>query len=135
MKVGIFDPYFDTLGGGEKYISDIASYFLQEHEVFLFWNEEEAVKKAEARFQVSLTNLKVIKNIFTPSGNVVEKFLVTSKFDMLFYFSDGSVPLLFSKKNILIFQFPVNWIVKPGLFTKIKFHNIQKVLCYSDFVK
>ena len=36
MRIGIFDPYLDTLSGGEKYMLSIASCLVQEYEVFIF---------------------------------------------------------------------------------------------------
>lgn len=132
MKIGIYDPYLDTLGGGEKYILDIGNYFSQGNEVHLFWDNKGILNKAKERFGKDFSCLKVVNNIFT-SKSVLSK-ISTANYDAIFYISDGSVPLLFSKKNFLIFQFPVNW-VKTNYLTKLKLKKINKILCYSHYVK
>lgn len=129
MKIGIYDPYLDTLGGGEKYILDIGNYFSQGNEVHLFWDNKGILNKAKERFGKDFSCLKVVNNIFT-SKSVLSK-ISTANYDAIFYISDGSVPLLFSKKNFLIFQFPVNW-VKTNYLTKLKLKKINKILCYSQ---
>lgn len=134
MKIGIYDPYLDTLGGGEKYILSIASCLQEKHKVFLFWDDVQILKKAGDRFDIDLENVALTKNIFS-SGSFLGKILETRNYDVIFYISDGSIPTLLSKKNILIFQFPVNWINGKNLFTKLKLSKIQSIICYSDFVK
>ncbi len=132
MKIGIYDPYLDTLGGGEKYIFSIANYFKDE-EVTLFWDNEDDLKKAKDRFGVDTSFIKLEKDFFKNSS-IFHKFMKTRRYDCLFFMSDGSLPFLFSKKNIVIFQFPVNW-VRAGILTKLKLILINKVICYSVFVK
>lgn len=135
MRVGIFDPYLDTLGGGEKYIFDICRYLSANNEVFFFWNDRSILKEAEKRFSINLSNVKLIDNIFSPKIPLIKRILATKKYDLIIYVSDGSIPLLLAKKNILIFQFPVNWINGKSLVNKIKLSRINKIICYSNFVK
>ena len=135
VKIGIFDPYLDTLGGGEKYILTIASCLADKHEVFLFWDNDLILKKANERFGISPGSLKLAKNIFSPETFFLKRILSTKKYDVIFYVSDGSIPTLLSKKNILIFQFPVNWVNGKNILTRLKLNKIQNVLCYSNFVK
>ena len=40
MRIGIYDPYLDSLSGGEKYMLCAAAYLADEHEVLIFWNDE-----------------------------------------------------------------------------------------------
>lgn len=134
MKIGIYDPYIDTLGGGERYIASIASCLSNDHTIFLFWDDPDILNKLNNKFSLQLQNISLTKNIFSPNVNFFRRVLETSKYDALFFVSDGSIPFLISRKNILIFQFPVNW-VKINFITKIKLQYISKVICYSNFVK
>lgn len=134
MKIGIYDPYLDTLGGGERYILSIASCLKEKHKVSLFWDDSQILKKASVRFGIDVKDINLTRNIFL-SGSFIGKLLETRNYDVIFYMSDGSIPTLLSEKNILIFQFPVNWINGNNFLTKLKLSKIAHIICYSDFVK
>jgi glycosyltransferase involved in cell wall biosynthesis len=134
MKIGIYDPYLDTLGGGEKYMLTIAECYAQNHKVTIFWNDEKIRKKAEDKFGLSLKNIQFTPNLFVKKLSLLERYKETSKYDLIIYLSDGSIPLLFSKKVFLHFQYPVEW-VKTGYGTTIKLKRINKVICNSLYTK
>lgn len=135
MKIGIFDPYLDTLGGGEKYILDIANCLIPYNEVIIFWDDLLIKKEWEKRFNISSNNINIVKNIFSNKNNPFKRFLQTKDYDLIIYMSDGSIPLLFGKKNILVFQFPIPGINGENLANKIKLKKIDSIICYSNFVK
>ena len=135
MKIAMYDPYLDTLGGGEKYILTIADCLNRDHEIVLFWDDDTILTKARERFNMRLENVRTYPNIFSPSVNFVKKISAQREFDVLFFISDGSIPALFAKKNILIFQSPVNWVNGNTIPTKLKLKNVSDILCYSTFVK
>ncbi|MBU3935531.1 hypothetical protein KJ909_02560, partial [Patescibacteria group bacterium] len=66
MKAAIYDPYLDTLGGGERYCLTVAEILLKAGwQVDLFWSgNKNLVKQAESRFSLQLTGLKLIEDIF-----------------------------------------------------------------------
>ncbi|MEM4230393.1 MAG: glycosyltransferase family 4 protein [Candidatus Pacearchaeota archaeon] len=135
MKIGIFDPYLDTLGGGERYILTIASCLADHNEVFLFWNDKSILRKASKKFGIEIKNIKLTENIFSSKVFFLRRILNTRKYDLIFFISDGSIPILLSKKNVLIFQFPVNWVNGKKFLTRLKLKKINKIICYSNFVK
>ena len=135
MKVGIYDPYLNTLGGGERYIVEIAKSFLDDHEVSLFWNQSNILSELEERFGLKLPGLTVRPNIFGTETSLKKRLLVSREFDYFFYISDGSFPLLLSKKIFPILQFPLSLPSQKTLKTRLKFRNVSAVLCYSEFVK
>lgn len=134
MKIGIYDPYLDTLGGGEKYILSIASLLQHEHKVSVFWNNNQILQQAENRFNLSLKDVTITNNIFLTSTSSWERFRKTIEYDCIFFMSDGSIPTLGSKKTILIYQFALPH-KKNALARKLKVTRIHSVLCYSQFVK
>lgn len=135
MKIGIFDPYLDTLGGGEKYILNVANCFAQDNDVFVFWNDISIRKKWEERFNIKSNNINITENIFSSKSNLLKRFFQTRCYDLIIYVSDGSIPSLFSKKNILIFQFPAHGINGKSLINYLKLKKINAVICYSTYVK
>lgn len=133
FKVGLYDPYLDSLGGGEAYILSIGECLSKHSEVSLFWDDESIIPKAENRFGIDIGKIKITPNVFK-GKNILGKILQTKKYDAFFYISDGSIPLLSSKSNNLIFQFPVPW-ASQSLLSNLKLKHIKNFLCYSNFVK
>lgn len=134
MKIGIFNPYLDTLGGHERYCLDIASCLSREHDVDIFWDDPEILDRARERFHLSLAGVNLVKNIWK-KGNVFAKARQSRRYDAIFFVSDGSIPFVFSKKAFLLFEFPVPWVNGREFLTQLKVRRITKVICNSTFVK
>lgn len=125
MKAAIFNPYLDTLGGGERYsLGVIKAYEKAGYRVDLEWEDGGIVEKLEKRFGVSLQNTKVVKSINRGDG-----------YDSCFWVSDGSVPTLRSRNNILHFQVPFTRSNGATLINKMKFFRIRSVVVNSQFTK
>jgi len=133
MRIGIYDPYLDTLGGGEKYVLDIAACLKDEHDVTFFWDGKDVKHEILIRFSIDPSFIHFVPNIFK-ERNFLKKVRKTIEYDVLFFVSDGSIPFLYGKKNILIFQHPTIW-VKKNLISTLKLRKIHSVIVYSDFVK
>lgn len=132
MKAGIFDPYLDTLGGGEKYCLTLAEFLLKSGwEVDLFWERENLRQKIEERWGVNIDRV----NFVSIQKNLLKKMITQRKYDLLFWLSDGSVPFMFAKKNILHFQVPFKKVSGKTLVNRIKLKNIFKIVCNSQFTK
>ncbi len=136
MKRAVFfDPYLDTLGGGERYTLTFAKFLLAEGwGVSLLWDKADIVKKAEERFNLNLSKLEVI-----PAGVVKssprEKYRFLKEYQLYFHLSDGSVPLMFAKKNLLHFQVPFRGIGGRSFFNQLKLKLVDEVVCNSFFTK
>lgn len=133
MKVGIYDQYLDTLGGGEKYILTIASLLSKENDVDIFWDHKEIIEEAVKKFDLNLSNVRITNNIFEKQSRR-ERVKETSEYDAFFAISDGSIPVVGSRKLFLIYQF-YHPSFRPSFFQKLKLRRVTKVLCYSDYVK
>lgn len=171
MKAAIYDPYLDTLGGGERYCLTVAEILLKNGwQVDLFWSgSKDLVSRAEKRFSLQLKKLTLVPDVFglrarkldllesrqqieslisqphPPSQNVIQKtkkfirnYRITRNYNLFFYLSDGSVPFLFAKNNILHVQVPFNITPTTGhkIINTIKFRIGQtKIICNSQFTK
>jgi glycosyltransferase involved in cell wall biosynthesis len=60
---------------------------------------------------------------------------MTKNADLFFWVSDGSVPLMFSKNNILHFQIPFHEVNGKSLSNKLKLKFIHHIVCNSEFTK
>lgn len=126
----IFDPYFDTLGGGERYSLSFASALKQAgFAVTLAWPDKRTLSEAAKRFNLETEYAcdAAAFDIFR-RGSLLAKWSLTRKFDVVFFVSDGSLPFLFGKKNYVHFQVP---------FKKVggsKFINLFKIQLVNYFI-
>lgn len=125
MKAGIFSPYLDTLGGGERYVLSFAKVLKD-----MGWNVDvesknpEILNKAEVRLGLDLKGINVVPSIERGDG-----------YDLCFWLSDGSIPTLFARRNILHFQRPFFKVDGKSLINRMKFFRINKVVVNSNFTK
>src|SRR5258708_32677103 len=107
MRVGVFDPYLDDLGGGEKYMMMLAICLSKRHDVTIFWDNEDDITAFKKRFGLSLEKIKIQKNIFSLRISFLEKAAAIQKYDAFIILSDGSIPFVFPKKLYLHIQQPL----------------------------
>lgn len=134
MKIGIFDPYLDDLGGGEKYMIKIAQCLAKNNDVSIFWHRREDLEELKERFQLNLLNIKLTPNIFTKDTGLLKRLWESKKFGAIILLSDGSIPLLFSKKTFIHIQQPI-FLRKSDIKTKLKIARINKFFCNSNYTK
>ncbi len=101
-KAALYDPYLDTLGGGEKHILSILKV-LQESgfELHIYWdtNVSEQIK---SKFNLQFSsNLIFHENMFKTSSSL-QKLGELRQYEALFYVTDGSY-FFSSAKNTFIF--------------------------------
>lgn len=135
MRVGIFDPYLDSLGGGERYTLTLAEHLSKNHQVEIFWDDETLRSKIKERLALDLDRARFVDNIFTRKINLLERLIKTSQYDLILFLSDGSIPLSLAKKNVLHFQCPFPYVKSKSVLNKIKLGRYQAVVCNSEFTK
>ena len=125
MKAAIHNPYLDTLGGGERYTLSFAKVLSDNGwDVDLEWKNENIRKKLESRFGINLSKINIASDIKKGDGH-----------DLCFWVSDGSIPTLKARKNILHFQVPFHNIGGNSLLNKMKLFRIDNIVCNSAFTK
>lgn len=130
MIIGFYSPYFDGFGGGERYTLTLASHWSKSHEVHLFWDDEHIISESERRFNLDLSRVKVVRNIFREK-KLFKKLLLTRKYDVIFFLSDGSIPTSFARHNILHVQVPF----KRFSHASWKLSRYSSVIANSRFTK
>lgn len=125
MKAGIFSPYLDTLGGGERYILSFAKVLKDEGwTVNIESKDPKILGKAVSRFGLDLEGINVVESVKRGDG-----------YDLCFWLSDGSIPTLLARCNILHFQRPFFGVDGKSLLSRVKFFRINKVIVNSKFTK
>ncbi len=135
----LFDPYLDTLGGGERYILTVASLLSQQnYQVILAWHNLDDLRQATSRFGINLDAVEISEEhyrLFTSPVNLLDKRRALKDFDLIFFVSDGSIPFLFSKNNLLHYQVPFTKSPGPKFLYQLKLLSIQHLIVNSDFTK
>lgn len=131
-KILIYSPYWKILGGGEKYLLDIAAVLSKNNQVFLVANEEIKRKSVET-FGIKLDNIELIKPENFRSRKFYDRFFYLRKFDLCFHMTDGSLFIPGARRNYLIIQSPLH-IPKLSLSTRFKISG-WKIICYSSFMQ
>ena len=76
-KALIFDPYLDTLGGGERYTLTVAKMLSNNgYRVSLAWPSQKILESATFRFGLDLKNITAdlgAFELFKSSGNLLKK--------------------------------------------------------------
>lgn len=134
MNIGIYSPYLSTLTGGEKYIFTSASCLSKEHRVSIFWDDPQILEKASEKFNLDLSKVTVVPNIFNNNTSLIKRIVKTLKFDRIVYLSDGSIPIV-GCRLLVHFQFPVEWLNTNSFSFLFKKSRITKIVCNSYFTK
>lgn len=135
MRIGIYDPYLDDLGGGEKYMMTAAECLSQKNEVTVFWDDKKDVDKLIQRFSLNFDKVKLNKNIFSSNVSLPKRILATRKYDVIIMLIDGSIPIVSSKKLFLHIQQPLLNIDISSLKDKLKLLRINSIFYNSKFTK
>ena len=74
LKAAIYDPYLDTLGGGERYCLSVAEILVKhDYEVDIFWSgQQDILEKAKNRFALDLSKINLVPDIFGLSNSKIE---------------------------------------------------------------
>ena len=166
-KAAIYDPYLDTLGGGERYCLTVAEILLKNgYKVDIFWSGDKTlIEKAEKRFSLDLKDLNIVPDIFgikpqnlnlleahddlskftnrvadplrfkVKLSSISKKIKNNRQYDVIFYLSDGSIPLLFGKKNYLHVQVPFvsHYNLPSQISRRLKSKLFTNIICNSQF--
>jgi glycosyltransferase involved in cell wall biosynthesis len=75
-RAAIYDPYLDTLGGGERYCLTVAEILLKHgYKVDLFWSgKQDLIEKAQQRFSLNLDGLNMVNDIFHIKPKQIDLF-------------------------------------------------------------
>jgi glycosyltransferase involved in cell wall biosynthesis len=125
MRAAIYNPYLDTLGGGERYTVSFAKVLAKNgYTVDMEWKDPEIKKILEDRFGIDLDSVNIVNDVKKGDG-----------YDLCFWVTDGSIPLLHARRNILHFQVPFHDVGGRSLLNRMKLVRINKIICNSQFTK
>ncbi len=123
-NIALYDPYLNTLGGGEKHILSILRVLKDEdYEITIFWDKK---LQQEINQRFSLFHniiMEWLPNIFKPANSLLNKLRILINFDMFFYITDGSYFFSTAKKNFVFCMVPKKELYKMTVLNRIKTLN------------
>lgn len=144
MRICFYSPYIpEHFGGGEKHLFDVALSASRFHQVTIGIRATKVttidqLANVKNRYQKLFNyDLSAISFVTIPIGTdepVLKKLLWTSKFDALYYVTDGSLFFSIAKHNYLHIQIPFT-NNKEGYLERIKLQNWQEKNTNSYFTK
>jgi glycosyltransferase involved in cell wall biosynthesis len=134
MRIGIYDPYLDDLGGGEKYMLTLAQCLSDSNSVTIFWDKQEDLRRVAQRFSLDISKITLKKNIFSSNYSFFQKCIDSFNYDAIIVLSDGSIPFVLSKKLFIHFQQPMPSI-KVSLTNSLRKIRVASFFCNSLFTK
>ncbi len=125
-KATLYDPYLDTLGGGEKHILSVLQVLEEEGiEPYIFWDSD-VTELIHNKLNITFRNIHFLPNIFKErKSSSIEKFLQLGQFDFFFYVTDGSYFLSSARKNFVFCMYPKKDLYQRTLVNQIKTMNYQ----------
>lgn len=105
------------------------------YDVSIFWDDTTILKKARVKLGLQLQKVQVVDNIFSSHMPFFQRLLKTKDYDVIFFLSDGSLPISLAKKTFVHFQFPVVWVQGKTFANRLKLQQIAGVFCNSQFTK
>jgi glycosyltransferase involved in cell wall biosynthesis len=132
-RVALYDPYLDTLGGGEKHILSILEVLAEQgFEINIFWNinlSEEIKERFGFRY---IDKVKFLPDIFKTKSSSLKTSRTLQTFDYFFYVTDGSYFLSGAKKNFVFCMVPDKKLYNLNLLNRAKLWN-YKFISNSPF--
>jgi len=130
-KAAIYNLTWDALGGGERYTASFAKLLEEQgnYDVEIWWPND-LRKKINDRFGIDLETTHFVPNPLK-GVSFLKKLQITSGYDLVFWVSDGSVPLSLARKNLVHFQIP---FTVTSIANKMKAKAVTAI-CNSMFTK
>ena len=125
MKVALYNPFIETLGGGEKHILSIIQVFAEQGaEISIFWNKN-LTHEIENRFSFEyVKNIKWLPNIFN-NHSPLRTLQSLKNFDYFFYVTNGSYFASLAKKNFVFSMVPDQKLYNLNPINRLKLWNYR----------
>ena len=119
--VGLYTPYLDIMGGGEKHILSILKVFDEAgYNTILFWNKDLSTEIKE-KLKLTFNNLRFEPDLKNMS--FMEKAKKLSPLDWLLYVTDGSYFFSPAKKTAIFCMVPDKKLYNMSPFNALKTSN------------
>lgn len=126
-KVALYDPYLDSLGGGENHSLSICKALEDvNYTVDVFWDENYQTRIAD-QFNLHFRTLQFKPNIFKNKTGDFTKLRQLHQYDIFIYVTDGSYFFSSAKHNYVFAMVPQKDLFYMSPLNLLKLHNYRFV--------
>jgi glycosyltransferase involved in cell wall biosynthesis len=111
MKVGIYNRWLRTLGGGEKYMLALAACLAREHEVEVITHQAVDLREAAAKLNVDTSRLRLRCLPEMPDESLAP---LTAEYDLFILASQSSLIPSRARKSMMMVFFPLPVYLSPS---------------------
>ncbi len=107
------------------------------YDIYFAWNSVDHLLALSKQLNIKLVKPKLHPEIVQLyfQNNPLKMYFTTRKYDLIFYLSDGSIPLLGGKNNIIHIQVPFHHVEGKSLKNQLKLKTINQIIVNSQFTK
>lgn len=141
MKIGIYSPYLDTVGGGERYMLTIAETLSKSNHVDVLLDShlqsldiKGIIGENSKLLDLDLANAHFIPAPIGGKENVFKRLNFLKHYDLLFCLTDGSVFYSTARRSILHIQSPIR-VSNNSIWRRIKKSSWDLIIYNSQFTK
>ncbi|NTU72668.1 glycosyltransferase family 4 protein [Candidatus Roizmanbacteria bacterium] len=122
----LYDPYLNTLGGGEKHLLSILQVLEQRnYKIHIYWDEK-LTQAFQEKLNITFQTAPVFKeNIFQEHVSAIEKLKILSQYDILIYATDGSYFFSTAHHTYIFAMIPNRALYTTSLLNKAKLLNAR----------
>ncbi len=142
LKIAVYSPYLDTLGGGEKYMLTIAEYLSKLSNVDLLLDQHlfsldihQVLKKMQEMHGMDLSKMNLVRAPIGQGSFMASRLKFLRKYDVLICNTDGSIFPSSAKRSYIHFQVPFTNTNAQGLTGKLKMKTWKEAIYNSNFTK
>lgn len=142
MKIGIYTPYLDSFGGGERYMLTIAEILSADHTVDLLldnhqlmFDTKNLIQSLGKYFNLDLSKISLLSAPIGQGSNFLERVIFFKKYDLIICLTDGSIFHSTARHSLLHFQVPFKNTSTKGLWGKFKLSSWDLAICNSKFTQ
>ncbi len=118
-KAALYDPYLDTLGGGERHILSILKVLEDSgYEITVFWDTD-LTQEIENKLNLTFQHLTFQPNIFRDSSRTKRNEILRG-IDQFFYVTDGSYFFSQAKKTSIFCMVPKQELYQMNFLNRAK---------------
>ena len=132
--VGLYDPYLDSMGGGERHVLSMLEVLEKEagFDPIVFWDENYSDRITKT-LNLEFTNLQFQPNFFKNAGTL-NKLTKLKDLDIFIYVTDGSYFFSSAKKNYIFCMVPKAELFNNTIMNVLKTKNYSYI-CNSEFTQ
>jgi glycosyltransferase involved in cell wall biosynthesis len=133
-KIGLYDPYLDVMGGGERFVLAILQLFERHgYQPVIYWDRDVSAQ-IKNTLNIQFKNITFKPCIFGAGSNQVNRLKELSTLDTLLCITDGSYFFSPAKHNYIHAMVPDHNLYKQTFLNRLKMSN-WKFITHSEFTK